>query len=98
MKTRWWKPEAKGPGHAYHMFIDAGGERIELLAYDCPASHGCPRMCGFEVYGRLRKGGPFHKQIAAGEADTIQDAMDGAFRMIGQPREAWSVLSRSWVT
>jgi len=49
------------------MLLVVGEERIELLAYDCPASHGGPRMCGYEVYGRRRKGRPFHEQLAAGE-------------------------------
>lgn len=92
-----WTPEPKGPGHALHKFVDAGGERVELLAYDCPASQGGPRMCGFEVYRRLRKRGPFHDQIAAGEAKTIEDAMDAAQAMVAQPREQWTVLPRSWV-
>jgi hypothetical protein len=97
MKPIEWKTEPKGPGRAVHMFLDAGGERVELLAYDCPASHGGPRMCGFEVYGRLRKGGPFHAQLAAGEAQSIDDAMAAARAMVAQPREQWAVLQRSWV-
>jgi hypothetical protein len=96
-KTIEWTTEPKGPGRAVHMFVDAGGERVELLAYDCPASHGGPRMCGFEVYARLRKGGPFHDQIAAGEAQSLDDAMAAALAMVAQPREKWTVLPRSWV-
>lgn len=46
-----------------HMFLDAGGERVELLAYDCPASHGGPRMCGFEVFARLPKKGALAEQL-----------------------------------
>jgi hypothetical protein len=34
-KTIPWHREPKGPGDAVHMFIDAGGERVELLAYGC---------------------------------------------------------------
>src|SRR5580700_6788309 len=97
MKTIGWKCEPKGPGKAFHMFLDAGGERVELLAYDSPASHGGPRMCGFEVFGRLRKGGPFWNQLAAGEADSLEDAMRAAHTMVSQPREAWGTLPRSWL-
>lgn len=95
MKTISWKREPKGPGIAYHMFKDAGGERVELLAYDCPASHGGPRMCGFEVYTRL--GTKFHNQVAAGEADSIETAMRAALQMVSRPRGAWTTLPRSWV-
>jgi hypothetical protein len=97
MKTVEWKTEPKGPGRAVHMFLDAGEERVELLAYDCPASHGGPRMCGYEAFGRLRKGGPFHEQLAAGEARSLEEAMDAAQKMISQPREHWAKLPRSWV-
>ncbi|XUM21008.1 hypothetical protein ACRAVF_26970 [Bradyrhizobium oligotrophicum S58] len=103
MKTIEWKTEPKGPGLAVHMFLDAGGERVELLAYDCPASHGYPRMCGFEVYGRLRTGetarthGPFFEQLAAGEAQSIDEAKAAALAMVAQPRETWANLPRSWV-
>jgi|SRR6516225_5217689 hypothetical protein len=94
-----WKREPKGPGNnAFHMFLDAGGERVELLAYDCPASHGNPRMCGFEVFGRLRKGvGPFWNQLAAGEASSLEEAMRAAREMVAKPREKWAKLPRSWV-
>lgn len=78
-----------------HMFIDAHGERVELLAYDCPATPSFQRICGFEVYGRI--GGKFHDQIAAGEADSLKAAMLAAEEMIAKPRGEWSVLPRSWV-
>lgn len=98
MKTIDWKREPKGPGHAMHMFTDAGGERVELLAYDCPASHGGPRMCGFEVFRQLRRGGgPFHDQIAAGEANSLAEAMAAALAMVARPRASWQKLPRSWV-
>lgn len=97
MKTIGWKREPKGPGLAFHMFVDAGGERVELLAYDIPASSGYPRICGFEVFGRLRKGGPFHEQLAAGEADTLEDSMRAAMEMVTWPRERWIKLPRSWL-
>lgn len=104
MKTIGWKPEPKGPGRAFHMFLDAGGERVELLAYDCPAGHGGPRMCGFEVFGKLRDrngnirpASKFYEQLAAGEADSLEAAMRGAREMVAQPRAAWSKLPRSWV-
>jgi hypothetical protein len=96
MKTIEWITEPKGPGRAVHMFLDAAGERVELLAYDCPHSQG-GRMCGFEVYTRLRKGGPFHNQIAAGETQSLDEAKAAALAMVAQPREKWTVLSRSWV-
>jgi hypothetical protein len=98
MKTIVWKPEPKGPGRAFHMFLDAQGERVELLAYDCQAGGGGPRMCGFEVYGRLRKGGPFWDQLAAGESSSLEKAMEAALAMVAQPRNAWAFLPRSWVT
>ena len=97
MKTIEWQPEPKGPGRAVHMFLDAGGERVELLAYDCPAFKEHPRMCGFEVFGRLRKGGPFWEQLAAGEAHSLEEAMRAAREMVSRPREAWAKLPRSWV-
>lgn len=97
MKTIEWHREPKGPGIAFHMFLDAGGERVELLAYDCPASHGWQRMCGFEVYTRRRVGGPFHNQVAAGEAGSLDDAKRAAREMVAKPRETWAVQPRSWV-
>jgi hypothetical protein len=97
MKTVEWKTEPKGPGRAVHMFLDAGAERVELLAYDCPASHGGPRMCGYEVFGRLRNDGPFHEQLAAGEARSLEEAMAAARMAVSQPRECWAKLPRSWV-
>lgn len=90
MKKIGWKREPKGPGLAFHMFVGAGGERVELLAYDIPASNGYPRICGFEVFGRLRKGG--HEQLAAGEAE--EDSMRAAMEMVAWPRERWTKLSR----
>lgn len=97
MKTVAWKREPKGPGIAYHMFMDAGGLRVELLAYDCPASSGGGRMCGFEIYAPYRVGGPFWDQLAAGEAENIEAAKAAAIKMAGKPREMWTVLPRSWV-
>lgn len=97
MKQIDWKREPKGPGGAEHIFLDAGGERVELLAYDCPASHGGPRMCGFEVFTRLRKGGPFWDQVAAGEAQSLDEAKAAALAMVAQPRDRWAKLPRSWV-
>lgn len=95
MKTIGWKPEPKGPGRAFHTFLDAHGERVELLAYDCPPSSGFQRMCGFEVYGRV--GRKFHEQVAAGEADSLDAAMRAAEEMVARRRSEWSVLPRSWV-
>lgn len=97
MKTIPWKVEPRGPGQAVHMFLDAGGERVELLAYDSPATPVSPRLCGFEVFTRLRKGGPFWNQVAAGEANSLDEAMAAAQAMVAQPREKWAVLPRSWV-
>ena len=97
MKAVGWETEPKGPGKAVHMLLDAGGERVELLAYDCPAGHGHPRMCGFEVFGRRRKRGPFHEQLAAGEAETLEEPMEAAQAMVAQPRHTWSKLPRSWL-
>jgi hypothetical protein len=77
------------------MFLDAAGERVELLAYDIPPGNGYPRICGFEVFGRLRKGGPFHEQLAAGEADTLEEAMRAALEMVSRPRGRWAKLPRS---
>ena len=97
-KTVKWRPEPKGPGRAFHMFLDAGGERVELLVYDCPASHAGPRMCGFEVYTRQRKGRPYHNQVGAGECETLEAAMRAALEMVMlKPRQEWAVLPRSWV-
>jgi hypothetical protein len=97
MKTIGWRREPKGPGNnAQHMFLDAGGERVELLAYDVPAWRSNPRLCGFEAYGRHRNGGPFHEQLAAAEADSLEAAMSAALAMVSQPRDAWAVLPRSW--
>lgn len=98
MKTISWTHEPKGPGAAAHMFLDAHGERVELLAYDCPVSRLGPRMCGFEVYGRLRKGGPFHEQLAAGEAESLEAAQIAALAMVALPRDQWAKLPRSWVS
>jgi hypothetical protein len=98
MKTIGWKREPKGPGpRAQHMFLDAHNERVEILVYDCPPFKGHGRMCGFEIFGRKRRKGPFHKQIAAGEASSVDEAKDAALRMIALPREKWTVLPRSWV-
>lgn len=90
MKTIGWKREPKGPGLAFHMFLDASGERVELLAYDIPPSNGSSRICGFEVFGRLRKGGPFHEQLAIGEADNLREAMRAALEMASRPRKHWA--------
>jgi hypothetical protein len=97
MKTIEWKPEPKGPGMAVHMFLDAHGARVEILAYDCPASDGWTRICGFEVFGRLRKNGPFHEQLAAGEAASLAEAQEAALAMVAKPRSEWAKLPRSWV-
>jgi hypothetical protein len=52
MKTINWKREPKGPGAAAeHLFLDAQGERVEILVYDCPPFKIHGRMCGFEVFG-----------------------------------------------
>lgn len=94
MKTIDWQHEPKGPGQsAVHMFIDAGGERVELLAYDVPASKFHPRLCGFEVFGRIRDGGPFHEQLAAGESQNLDDAKRDALAMVERPRALWTKLS-----
>jgi hypothetical protein len=78
------------------MFKDAGGERVELLAYDCPASHGSPRMCGFEIFARNRRG-RFHDQVGAGETASLEAAMRAAVEMVSKPRDQWAKLPRSWV-
>jgi hypothetical protein len=44
-----------------------------------------------------RAGGPFHEQLAAGEAQSIEEAMAAARTAISQPRERWAKLPRSWV-
>ena len=89
MKSIGWRQEPKGPGQAFHMFKDAGGERVELLVHDCPASAAGPRMCGFEIYGRSKKNGPFDRQLASGNADNLEGAMLAAITMAMQPRETW---------
>jgi hypothetical protein len=86
MRTAAWRREPRGPGAAWHMFADAHGERVELLVYDCPASRSGPRMCGFEIFTRLRSGGPFHNQVAAGEAESVEGAKAAALKMVSQPR------------
>lgn len=98
MKIIRWRREPKGPGYyAWHMFMDAGGERVELLAYDCPPGNTYPRVCGFEVFGRLRPRRPFYNQLAAGEAANLEAAMAAALEMVAKPRAEWAVLPRSWV-
>lgn len=100
-----WRSEPKGPGRdAVHMFLDAGGERVELLAYDCPAFGDHPRMCGFEVFGKLRdrKGNirpssKFWEQLAAGEACSLEAAKAAALAMVERPRAKWEKQQRSWV-
>lgn len=96
MKTIGWKSEPKGPGAAVHTFLDAGGERVELLAFDVPPFAGNRRIIGFEVYGRLRKGGPFHELLANGEADTRSNAMRAALEMVSRPRAYWELLPGRW--
>lgn len=97
MKTIAWRHEPKGPGNAYHTFLDAGGTRVEILTYDCQTNNGGQRMCGFEVYGRLRKGGSFWDQLAAGEASNLDEAMSAGLAMVAKPRDQWAILPRSWV-
>jgi hypothetical protein len=87
--------EPKGPGMAEHMFTDAGGERVELLAFYSQTLDGEP-MCGFEVNARVHLG-RFWDQVAAGEADSIEEAKIAALEMIARPRDKWDVLPRSWV-
>ena len=31
-------------------------------------------FAGFEVFGRIRDGGPFHEQLASGESQSLEDA------------------------
>lgn len=97
MRTVSWRREPKGPGAAWHMFTDAEGERVEILAYDCPASGSFARMCGFEIFTRARPGGPFHNQVGAGETENLEAAKAAALDMISKPRTAWTKLPRSWV-
>lgn len=95
MKKIEWKREPKGPGpSAFHKFVDAGDERVELLAYDVPASKSHSRLCGFEIFGRSRGGGPFHEQLASGEAESLADAMTAAEQMAAMPRDEWTKLPR----
>jgi hypothetical protein len=89
-----WRREPKGRGYAEHMFTDAGGERVELLVYDCAPSAGCDR--GFEINARDYRGRYF-EQVAAGEADSIEEAKAAALEMIARPHDKWAVLPRSWV-
>lgn len=89
-----WRREPKGPGRAFHMFKDAGGEQIELLVYDCPADSFGPRMCGFEIFARTRRGGPFHKQVASGDADSLEEAIRAVVSMSARPRAEWSKRPR----
>jgi hypothetical protein len=97
MKTINWRHEPKGPGRfAEHMFLDAGGERVERLVYD-DITPDQPRLCGFEVFGRLKEGGPFWEQLAAGECNNIDAAKAAALAMVARPRSEWSILPRSWV-
>ncbi len=78
------------------MFIDAGGERVELLAYDVPASRFHPRLCGFEVFGRIRDGGSFDEQLASGESQSLEDAKRDARVMVARPRALWTKLPPPW--
>ena len=71
------------------MFKDAGGERVELLVYDVPADKLGPRMCGFEVFARTRRGGPFQQQVAAGEAETLEQAVAAVVLMVSRPCAEW---------
>jgi hypothetical protein len=97
MKTIAWKSDPNwNAGEAVHMFMDVGEERIELLAYDCPASDGRARMCGYEVYGRHKRR-PYHRQLAGGEAQSLDHAMAAARAVVSEPREMWAVLPRSWL-
>lgn len=91
-----WKPRLKGPGRALHAFVDdAAGERVELLAYDCPANQSGPRTFGFEIYGRTYDRGPFHDQLARVETDSLEEAMHAATEMAAKPRNAWVRAFRS---
>jgi hypothetical protein len=88
-----WRREPKGPGFAEHVFTDAGGERVELLVYDCPPSAGGARMCGFEIYARNYRGRYF-EQVAAGEADSIEEAKAAVHLVRGSSiKQSGSVLS-----
>jgi len=53
-------------------------------------------MCGFEVNARDYRGRYF-EQVAAGEADSIEEAKAAALEMIARPLNKWAVLPRSWV-
>lgn len=91
MKTIAWKREPKGPGNAVHMFMDdAAGERVELLAYDCPACSLGPRMCGFEIYAAPK----YLELVGGGEAASLDAAMRMALEMASGPRAAWTFLPR----
>ena len=47
MKAIDWKPKPKGPERqAVHVFVDAGGEHVEPIAYDVPAIRLNERLCG----------------------------------------------------
>jgi hypothetical protein len=48
--------------------------------------------------GGERKSGPFHHQLAAGEADSLESAMRAALTMVQQPRSAWTKPPPKWRT
>ena len=93
MKTVTWAPEPKGPGrNAVHMFIDTDAGRVELLAYDLPADGHFVQLYGFEIYGRRRERGPFHEQLASGDATSLEEAKAKALAMAAQPKATWTKL------
>lgn len=99
MKTIPWRREPKGPGrNAQQMFLDAGGERVELLAFDVPATPDCGRMCAFEVFAREKPNSKyFYKLLADGEASDLAAAQAAALEMVARPREQWATIDkRSW--
>lgn len=74
------------------MIVNAGGEPVELLAYDIPSDSLGARLCGFEIFGRRRAGGDFDQQLASGLVDTLEEAKALALTMAKQPRATRTVL------
>ena len=97
-----WKHEPKGPGRAERMFVDAGGERVELLAFATSDADG--PMIGFEIHGRDRRrdgtiktGGPFWHLLARGDAPTFEAAKEAALAMAAHPRAEWEKPRPAWI-
>jgi hypothetical protein len=90
--TRWCR-EPKGPGRAVHMFRDAHGERVELLAFDSHPPSGA-RMAGFDIHAQDYRG-EYRRRVVAGEAATLEDVMKAAVLMVSCLRDQWQILPRS---